>query len=190
VQHFAEGLGWSSEVKAFSWSVIVGTDERIEALVFERCEIGFARNEAAHAADGVFDPALLPRRVGIAEEGLDGETMKRAMACELGSVVEGYGSAQLSRQTGEEGKEMLGDRLGSLGGRPGGKEEAGLALMDGEDRLAVSGEQHEVGFPMPGVLRLEAAIGRLATETRPSMKVAELPPLRPRKPRLLLARGR
>src|SRR6266404_5898041 len=46
-----------------------------------------ARNEAAHAANGIFDAALLPRRIGIAEEGLNIDAMEPMM--ELGAVVEG-----------------------------------------------------------------------------------------------------
>ena len=42
----------------------------------------------------------------------------------------------------------------------------------------------------PWVLRLAAAAGRFAMEMRPLMKLAELRPWLPRKPRLLLRRGR
>src|SRR4249920_1753952 len=120
VQQFAEGLCRRLEVKAFSWSVVVGADERFESPVCQGGEICFAWNEAAHSADGVFDPALLPRCIRIAEEGLDSEPVERALPRELGSVVEGHGSAQPWRQAGEDSQQMLGDRFGGLVGRPGG----------------------------------------------------------------------
>jgi hypothetical protein len=41
-----------------------------------------------------------------------------------------------------------------------------------------------------GSLRRPTSIGRSAMETRPSMKLAELPPFLPRQPRLLLPRGK
>src|SRR6266852_2976036 len=91
VQQFEEGLRWGFEVKAFSRGVVVGTDDGVETLVREGCEVSLARDETAHASDGVFDTALLPGRVGIAEEGLDCEPMQVAMAGEFGAVVEGDG---------------------------------------------------------------------------------------------------
>src|SRR5436305_12920556 len=97
VQHLSKGLGGSSEVKAFTRRIVVGGDELSEAAGWKPCEIGFARDEAAHPADGIFDTALLPGRVGIAEEGLDREVMQREVAGELGSVVEGDGMAQRVR---------------------------------------------------------------------------------------------
>ena len=80
------------------------------------------------------------------------------MACELGTVVEGDGLAQFYRQVGEEPHEMPRNAVGGLVGRPGRQQQAGLALVDGEHGLTVSGEQHEVGFPVARGL----AIGGLA----------------------------
>jgi hypothetical protein len=76
-----------------------------------------ARDEAAHATDGIFDAALLPGRIGIAEERLNIDAMERAVACELGAVVEGDGLAQVRRQRFEERQQVLGDvRWALLGG--------------------------------------------------------------------------
>ena len=94
VQQFVEHLCRCFEVKAFSWGVVVGAQEGVEASIGEGCEVGFARDEAAHTTDGVFDAALLPGRIGIAEEGFDGEVVKQLMSGELGAVVEGNGLAQ------------------------------------------------------------------------------------------------
>src|ERR1700689_2865718 len=94
VQHFLEDLRRRGEVKALPGGVVIGTDQRVEALVGEGCEIGLARDEATHAANGIFDTALLPWRIGIAEEGLEVELMEQAMARELGAIVESDCQAQ------------------------------------------------------------------------------------------------
>ena len=47
--------------------------------------------------------------------------------------------------------------------RPDGEEEAGGALMEGEDGLAIGAEEHEGGLPVPGGWR-SAAAGRAAME--------------------------
>src|SRR5690242_2816427 len=60
VQQLAdEDLSRGLEVKALSGCVVVGPDELIEARGGDVCEIGLARQGAAHSANGVFDAALL-----------------------------------------------------------------------------------------------------------------------------------
>jgi len=152
VQQFVEHLCRCFEVKAFSRGVVVGAQEGVEAALRKGCEVGLARDEAAHTTDGIFDATLLPGGVGIAEESLDGEAVKHTMTGELGAIVEGHGLAQPRGQAFEERVQMRGDAIGGFVGRPGGEQDAGLALMDGEHGLAVLGEQHEVGFPMPGAV--------------------------------------
>jgi hypothetical protein len=156
VQHFGEGLGRGPEVKAFSRRIVVGADQGVEAPVWKRGEVGLAREEAAHSTDGVLDAALLPGGIGITEERLDGKPMELLMARELGAVVEGDGLPQLWRQAGEEPEEMARDTSGGLVWWPGCEQQSGLPFVDGEDRLAVFGEQHEVGFPVSWGL----AVGR------------------------------
>src|SRR5262245_65774457 len=72
VQQFVEHLCRCFEVKAFSRGVVVGAQEGVEAALRKGCEVGLARDEAAHATDGIFDATLLTGGVGIAEESLDG----------------------------------------------------------------------------------------------------------------------
>ena len=72
------------------------------------------------------------------------------MAREFGAVVEGHSLAELFGQACEQADELASDRIGGFVGRPGGKEDSGLALVHGQHRLTVFGEQHEVGFPMAG----------------------------------------
>jgi len=61
----------------------------VEAGFWQCGEIGLAGDEAPHAADGVFDAALLPGCMGIAEEGRHAEGVEAVVAGELGAIVEG-----------------------------------------------------------------------------------------------------
>ena len=70
MQHFGEDLSWGVEVQALSWGVIVGVDGSSDVLRVEGLQVSGPGEEAADSADGVFDAAFLPRRVWIAEEGL------------------------------------------------------------------------------------------------------------------------
>ena len=77
------------EVQAFSRRVIVGVDEASDVFGFERLKISGSGQEASESADGILDAALLPRRMGIAEEGLQvGAFVQTMMLSKLGSVVE------------------------------------------------------------------------------------------------------
>ncbi|WP_210164302.1 hypothetical protein, partial [Bradyrhizobium sp. WSM2254] len=80
-----EGLCRGSEVKAFARGVVVGGNGLAEALGWELFEVGLSGDEAAQAADGVLDAALLPRRVGVAEEGLHQEALQGKVGGELGA---------------------------------------------------------------------------------------------------------
>src|ERR1700693_3758819 len=95
--------------------------------------------------------------MGIAEEGLDAEGfVKPVMLGELGSVVEADGFAHRLWKPAE----LAGDGPSSKNGfsieRMLNDAEAGLPFMENKQPLAISGEQHEVGFP---VTRRRAAFG-------------------------------
>src|SRR4051812_2747139 len=158
-------------VESFSRSVFRGMKRRI-------------------AADGVLDAALLPRGVRVAEEGLHQEALQGKVGGELGAVVEGDGTAQCLRYGFEQAYEMASDTGGELAFDGNGEQQEGGALVDGQDGLPGFGEDHQIGFPVAGTLRSAPSAGRSASETRPSMKLAGLPPRLPRWPRLLLPRGR
>ena len=105
-----------------------------------RGEVGFARQEAAHAADGVLDAAFLPGGVGIAEEGLDARGCAagewRANSVPLSKVMvwrSGCGRApsRLHEMAAMTGAALLGGRIA--------EQQAGGALMHGQDGLAVVG---------------------------------------------------
>ncbi|MET4443388.1 hypothetical protein ABIB75_001658, partial [Bradyrhizobium sp. GM2.2] len=100
-----EGLCRGSEVKAFARGVVVGGNGLTEALGWELFKVGLSGDEAAQAADGVLDAALLPRRVRVAEEGLHQEALQGKVGGELGAVVEGDGTAQCLRYGFEQAYE-------------------------------------------------------------------------------------
>jgi len=93
--------------------------------------------------------------MGIAEEGLDAKDfVKPVMLGELGSVVEADGFAhrlwEFAEFTGDgpSGEDSFSiDRLLN-------DAEAGLSFVEDKQSLAISGEQHEVGFPMTRRLAL------------------------------------
>jgi hypothetical protein len=132
-----KGLGGGPEVKAFARGVVVGGDGLLETGGREGCQVGLARDEAAHSADGVFDAALLPRGVGIAKEGLDGQAMQRQMTGKFGTVVEGDALAQRVGHGCEQANQMACDAVSGLAGEADGEQQARGAFMHGEDGLAV-----------------------------------------------------
>ena len=69
-QHRREDLGRSLKAEAFSGSVIVALGERVEALLGQPVGVHFSGQQTTQPADGVFDAAFLPRRLGVAEIGL------------------------------------------------------------------------------------------------------------------------
>src|SRR5258708_24054209 len=101
--------------------------------------------------------------MGIAEEGLDAKaSVKPVMLGELGSVVEADGFAHRLRKFAElTGDSPSGEDSFSID-RLLNDAEAGLSFVENKQPLAISREQHEVGFPMPprpAVLDLSGSFG-------------------------------
>ena len=71
--------------QAFARRVIRSVNEAMKPVGRQGSQIGLAGQRPAQAADGVFDPALLPGGVRGTEERLDAESMKVVMADELGA---------------------------------------------------------------------------------------------------------
>ena len=87
--------------------------------------------------------------MGIAEEGLDAEGfVKPVVLGELGSVIEADGFAhrlwKLAELTGDSPSGEDGFSIDRMLNHA----EAGLSFVENQQPLAISGEQHEVGFPM------------------------------------------
>lgn len=76
--------------------------------------------------------------------------MELVVASELGAVVEGDGLAQGLGEGFEQAGDDGGDRAGMLAIGPDGDEQARGSLMQGEERLVIASEHHEVGFPVAG----------------------------------------
>src|ERR1700749_217735 len=107
-----------SEGKGFVGGGVVGGDEGAKSAVGERSKIGFTGDESTHSSDRVFDAALLPGRVGIAEEGVDRQAAQGEMASELGAIVEGDGLSKWLWHGAKQIDEMASDPVGSLVGQP------------------------------------------------------------------------
>jgi len=143
-----EELGWSSVVKALARCCVVGADDVEELPVGEFGEIGFARQEAAHASDGIFDATFLPGGMRVAEEGRDVEIVEFVVLGELGAIVDGDGLVERSWKATEKRGHAADDRRRGLAPWPGGDDCPRLALVQGENCLALPCEEDEVGFPM------------------------------------------
>ena len=133
----------------------------MKPLVGQSGQVGFTRQRAAQAADGVLDAAFLPGGVKVTEEGLDAEGMEVMMRGEFGAVVEGDGLAAVRWDGSEEVSQGVGDRGGGLARGAYGEEEAGGALVEGEDGLAIGAEEHQIGFPMARGLAVGGCGGAL-----------------------------
>jgi hypothetical protein len=117
----------------------------------DEVEIGFAGQQASQAPDGVFDAALLPGAVGIAEESLYAEGfVEPVMLGEFVSVIEADGFAYVLWKLAELTRDGVGgENSFSIEGALNDTE-AGFSFVENQQSLARLGEQHEVGFPMSG----------------------------------------
>ena len=128
--------------------------------------------------------------MGIAEEGLDAEDLvKPVMLGELGSVVEADGFAHRLWKFAELTSDGPGGEDSFSIDRVLNDAEAGLSFVENKQPLAISGEQHEVGFPMarrPAAFDLGGAFGDRAPLFDEAGGAAALDV---RRPRLSLWRG-
>src|SRR5690606_305672 len=109
----------------------------------------FSRQGAPHAADGVFDAALLPGGVRIAEEGAELQLLgEPPVLGELGAVVEGERAAQRWGQSEELAAEALGDGRSGLSLQPLDGQEARATFMGDQHVPAIAREGHEISLPM------------------------------------------
>ena len=144
-----EYLGRGFEAKALSWRVVAAQGDVVDLLWGALAEVCFAREEATKASVGVFDAALLPWAMGVAEVGIDAEGMAEfVMVGELGAIVLGKGLAELLGEAGEPGVQLPVGWFGAAVGWLIEKDEAGVAFLGDQDGLAVFAEQDVVGFPV------------------------------------------
>ena len=109
VQRFGEDLGGGLEVRAFSWSVVVDRGYVEHALGLELVEIGASWQPTSEAFHAVFDAAVLPGRLGIAEVGDEREPMAQG---ELGPAIESERSAKRAGERFEPSGQAGGGGVG------------------------------------------------------------------------------
>ena len=68
---FREYLVRGFESEAFSGRAVIAFQEAGEAMRWQRIEVGLSGQLTAQPTNRVFDAALLPRRMRVAEPGLD-----------------------------------------------------------------------------------------------------------------------
>jgi hypothetical protein len=80
------------ESEAFSGSVVIALLAEGEAPSWQGIEVGASGQVAAQTTNRIFDAALLPGRVRVAEPSLDAEPLAQEIVfTELHSVIEGQG---------------------------------------------------------------------------------------------------
>ena len=83
------------ETEAFSRREIGGEDDVLNFFVGHFVDVDLTRQPASQSAIGVFDFALLPRRVGVTEPSGHGASgLKESVLGEGGVIVESNGLAQ------------------------------------------------------------------------------------------------
>ena len=101
-QEVGEYLGGCKEAEAFSGGIITEGCDIADLLLGAFADVGFSGEVSSEPSVGVFDAALFPGAMGIAEIGFDADLgLEFVMQGELCAVVLGEGSAQLFRQRGE-----------------------------------------------------------------------------------------
>ena len=185
-EYFCRGL----VVQALSRGIVVGLNHLCKPLHRQRRQVGLAGQSQSQPADGVLHPALLPRGVGIAEEGFDTQIVESVMEGELGPVVEGNRPSPLGRQLTAPATWRFRWGLDAL---PGGL--TAMRMREWRSCMVSTACPYVLNSirsasQWPGVRRSPALRGRSAIGRRIAIKEAGLPPLRPRQPRFDLPRGR
>src|ERR1039457_5036493 len=115
---FQEYLVGSFEAEAFSGSVVIAFEVEGEAMCWQGIEVGVSGQLAAQTTDRVFDAALLPRRVRVAEPGLDPEpSAQEIVFAELRSIIERDGLAGARGHRFHQGANSPWCKSGFVGGK-------------------------------------------------------------------------
>ena len=83
------------------------------------------------------------------------------MTGELGAVVEGDGLAPVVRERSQELGDGISHALGRFGKQGTGKKQAGVAFLEGEERLPSVAKGHEVGLPVTWIGAVVSFFGAL-----------------------------
>ena len=147
---FKDRLVWCLEAEAFSRGEIGGEDDVLDFLVGHLVNIDLTWQPAPQSTIGVFDSALLPGGVSIAEPGGHGaHAPQQGMPGEGRVIIESDGLAQRGFDAGEDRQHDRDGLGGGLSGEPRGECHAGFALMENEHGPHALADD-EVALPMTG----------------------------------------
>ena len=162
MQHLVvEDLGRGLVAEALPGRIVVQLQGQRKLRFREGAEVGGAGQRAPQAADGVLHAALLPGGMGIAEEGLDAQGVEAVVAGELGAVVEGEGLAPRGGKGAQQALQGSCRGVGSLAPLADRHQEAGGALVEGQDHGPRPPEAHQVRLPVAEGLPLGHRRGSL-----------------------------
>ena len=149
VQHLVvEDLGGGPVAEALAGRIVVQLQGRRKRCLREGGEVGGAGQRAPQAADGVLHASLLPGGMGIAEEGLNAQGMEAVVAGELSAIVEGEGLAPRRGKGTQQAFQGSSGGVGSLALLADRQQEAGGALVEGQDHGPRPPEAHQVRLPV------------------------------------------
>ena len=141
--------------------MIIGLIDLGDVVFRQRGQVGLSWEEPTQPAVDVFHAALLPGRTGVTEEGLSTQVVELVMACELSTVVEGDRPAPGLGEGSQEVSNGISHALGLFSEQGVSKEQAGVAFLEGEERLPPVAKGHEVGLPVTGSGAVVSVFGTL-----------------------------
>lgn len=109
---------------------------------------GFQRDEPPNSAIHVFDAALLPRAMRIAEIGLDADRIELVVEEKFRPVVLRQRAAKRRRQGRKPVFKMIDSRLGRLCFLLGDEGKAGASFLSDQQIVFFVRKHKEVGFPV------------------------------------------
>lgn len=136
------------EAEAFSGAMVESVHGEGDLLRGDGIEAQFFREELSDEAVHVLVGATLPGGIGMGEEEVGIEYLGDSlMASELLAVV-GCQRMHAGRERRQQGDHGTRDDLGSLGWHMGDQGIAGLAFVEGDQRLLMASTDDQIGFPV------------------------------------------
>ena len=143
-----ERLDRGPVAEAFARGEVDGHRNLLDVGFIEVFEVRPARQPSSDATVGVFDPALLPARVGVAEIRCCAQhPAQQHVAGEAGVVVERDRAAHPWIEPPERGHHRSDGLARGLAGQARHQRDAGLALVQHQHRAGPFAD-HQVGFPV------------------------------------------
>ena len=69
-------FSWGEIAQAFAWGIVASLDYLVREILGQLVQVRLARQATPQPQVGVFDAALLPGGVGIAEEGVNAQLVE------------------------------------------------------------------------------------------------------------------